>query len=238
MLRKALTIRSEKLDLAHRFRSPLLPFAILATAALCTAQAPADPGVRSGPTGAGSPIPGMTDNQKAFFAAGMADFAQIESVLGIVSGTGAGLGPRFNAESCGQCHGYPALGGTSPATNPQVAAATDQGAANQVPFFITSNGPVREARFPYQPDLRTPDGGVHDLFTISGRGDAVGCKLTQPDFQRAANDGNLIFRIPTPVFGGGLIEAIPDSAILANVKANLPAKQRMGPGATPLAFLP
>lgn len=92
---------------------------------------------------------------------------------------------------------------------------------------------MREARFPFQSDLRTPDGGVHDLSTISGRIDAKGCNLSQPDFQGAANNGNLIFRIPTPVFGGGLIEAIPDAAIRANVNANREAKRRMGIGGRP-----
>ena len=37
--------------------------------------------------------------------------------------------------------------------------------------FIRSNGPVREVRFKTNPD-GTPDGGVHDLFTITGRPDA------------------------------------------------------------------
>src|SRR5207247_7785707 len=39
---------------------------------------------------------------------------------------------------------------------------------------------------------------------------------------------NLIFRIPTPVFGAGLIEQIPDAAILANQLANATAKSDLG----------
>src|SRR5579872_2272187 len=39
---------------------------------------------------------------------------------------------------------------------------------------------------------------------------------------------NIIFSIPTPVFGTGLIEAIPDSAILANMQANAPEKAQLG----------
>jgi CxxC motif-containing protein (DUF1111 family) len=76
---------------------------------------------------------------------------------------------------------------------------------------------------------------VHDLFVITGRADAVGCNIAQPDFLPAGNpvtskgvNPNIIFRIPTPVFGAGLIEAIPDSAILANMKANATAKSAMG----------
>ena len=39
---------------------------------------------------------------------------------------------------------------------------------------------------------------------------------------------NVIFRIPTPTFGAGLIEMIPDSAILANQQANSGAKAALG----------
>ena len=198
-----------------------------------TQSAAHDPGVRSSPAGAGAPIAGLTPNQRAYFDAGLEEFSEVESVKGTVSNTGAGLGPRFNGESCAQCHAQPAAGGTSPSVNPQVAAANNQGATNQIPFFITANGPVREARFPYAADLRHPDGGVHALFTITGRGDAVGCNLKQPNFQQAADAGNLIFRIPTPVFGGGLIEAIPDSAILAQANMQSDAKHRMGIGGRP-----
>ncbi len=192
-----------------------------------------DPGVRTGSIGAGAPIAGLTPNQQAFFSAGLMTFNEIDSVKGTVAGTGLGLGPRFNAESCAQCHAAPAPGGSSPSVNPQVAAAIDQGAANQIPAFITTNGPVREARFPLTTDLRHPDGGVHALFTIAGRSDAPGCSLKQPNFQQALDSNNVIFRIPTPVYGGGLIESIPDSAILAQVNDQSDQKHRMGIGGRP-----
>ena len=73
----------------------------------------------------------------------------------------------------------------------------------------------------------TPDGGVHDLFTIAGRADAPGCKLAQPDFEQELARRNVIFRIPTPVFGAGLIEQIPDKAILANRAEDAPMKNSM-----------
>jgi len=211
--------------------SPLLSLTLLAflvaAASASFAQA-TDPGVRGGPANAGVVITGLTANQQAFFSAGLMEFSQIESVLGTVPNTGNGLGPRFNGESCGQCHAQPAPGGSSPAVNPQVADATDQGATNQVPFFVTANGPVREARFPLTPDLRNPDGGVHDLFTVSGRADAQGCNIPQPDFEQAARVNNLIFRIPTPLFGDGLIETIPDSAINAQIAQNAHFKRELG----------
>ena len=92
-----------------------------------------------------------------------------------------------------------------------------------------ADGPIREARFKHNPD-GTPDGGVHALFTISGRKDAPGCFLQQPDFRTAVARQNVVFRIPTPVFGAGLIESIDDDAILANMQANLAAKQSLGIG--------
>ena len=89
-----------------------------------------------------------------------------------------------------------------------------------MPLFVTLGGPVREARFKFlDPPANTiRDGGVHDLFTITGRTDAVGCNIAQPDFITATALSNLVFRIPTPTFGAGLIEAIKDSTILGNIK--------------------
>ena len=191
-----------------------------------------DPGVRGGAPGAGTPIAGLTTNQLAFFNAGLTNFQEIDSVTGSIGGTGNGLGPRFNAESCAQCHAQPAIGGTSPFTNPQVADATDQGADNSVPSFITLNGPVREARFPYTFSGQV-DGGVHDLFTITGRSDAPGCNISQPNFNQAAQLGDLIFRIPTPLFGGGLIQEISDATILANMSSNQQQKRSLGIGGQP-----
>src|SRR5712691_2365127 len=52
--------------------------------------------------------------------------------------------------------------------------------------------------------------------------------MAQPDFDTQAANNNLIFRIPTPVFGAGLIEQIPDSVIIANQAANASAKQALG----------
>src|SRR6267143_4658608 len=128
-----------------------------------------DPGVRGGAAGAGAPLAGLTKTELVFFNAGTDEFVEEEDVAD-------GLGPTMNLGSCAGCHLQPAVGGTSPPVNPQVAFATLNGAANSVPSFITANGPVREARFVKNPD-GTPDGGVHDLFTITGRSDAPGCML-------------------------------------------------------------
>ena len=71
---------------------------------------------------------------------------------------------------------------------------------------------------------------MHALFTISGRKDAPGCFLQQPDFPTAVARQNVVFRIPTPLFGAGLIEAIDDDTILANLQANGATKQSLGIG--------
>ena len=179
-----------------------------------------DPGVRVGPSGAGGPIAGLSDSEGKFFEAGLGDFAEAD-------GTNEGLGPRMNLDSCSGCHLQPEVGGTSPFENPQVAFANKMNATNSVPSFITARGPVREARFVRNPD-GTPDGGVHALFTITGRDDAPGCMLGQPAFEQELANHNVIFRIPTPTFGAGLIEEIPDSAIAANRVASASTKRLFG----------
>lgn len=195
-----------------------------------------DRGVRGGPAGGGRPLPGLTRDETAFFQDGLARFLEVDGVKD-------GLGPRFNSNSCASCHEQPGVGGTSPAKNPQIAVAALEGARNIVPWFIVPDGPVREARFKLNPD-KTPDGGVHAVFTISGRSDAPGCNATQPDFLPAGDphtgqggNPNIIFRIPTPVFGAGLIEAIPDEAILSNMRANQDEKKQWGIAGHPNATI-
>ena len=216
-----------------------LVLALTLALALGATQAPGqfiahDPGVRGGPAGAGGMLAGLSPGQQAVFGAGADEFSEQE-------GVGDGLGPRFNLDSCAGCHTQPATGGSSPAVNPQVSVATAFGARNTVPSFIRPHGPVREVRFRYKPD-GSRDGGVHALFVISGRtdatGDATGCTITQDDFEGNNSRGNAIFRIPTPTFGAGLIEAIPDSVIEANGKAAATLKASLGIFGRPHFVLP
>jgi len=97
-----------------------------------------------------------------------------------------------------------------------VALATLDNAQNTVPSFVTANGPVREARFVRNPN-NTPDGGVHGLYTIRSRVDAQGCNLVQENFAQQVAANNVIFRIPTPIFGLGLVENTADSILQANL---------------------
>jgi CxxC motif-containing protein (DUF1111 family) len=191
------------------------------------AFAQTDPGVRGGAAGAGGPLASVAANNPAgslaFFNDGLDTFEEIDTIAD------GGLGPRFNENGCAVCHAQPAVGGSSPAVNPQftvISSGVASSATNTRPAFVLQNGPVREARFPFffnafgGADVNNPNGGVEDLFTISGLPGAGACNLNQPSFAQAAAVGNLIFRTPTPVFGAGLMENIDDSTLLANAAAN------------------
>jgi CxxC motif-containing protein (DUF1111 family) len=191
-----------------------------------------DPGPRPGSAAAGTFYPTLSPNEQALFNQAQQRFQEIDSVSGGIAGEpGSGLGPTFNGNSCAQCHAQPSVGGSSPGLtspqnsipNPQVALAGLDGALNSVPSFITANGPVREARFIETPS-GTLDGGVHDLYTITGRSDATGCTLAQPNFASAISSSNIIFRIPTPLFGLGLVEATPDATLQANLASTASAR--------------
>jgi CxxC motif-containing protein (DUF1111 family) len=205
--------------------------AALACAAILAAQT--DPGPRQppggqgpdsqGPSGqtpppAGQAIRGLTAADMQAFMNGRNTFSRVETVA-------TGLGPRFNLDTCAGCHAYPATGGASPAVNPQIAAAVSNGASNQAPPFIQSTGPVHAVRFILGSNGQ-PDGSVHDLFVITGRTDApAACNIAQPDFSNASN---LSLRIPTPLFGMGLIEAITDTTLKNNLAATAARRQALG----------
>lgn len=202
--------------------------------------APVDPGPRGGSPGAGGPpvhgltaraaekasavacIRGLSAPAQRLCQQALVRFQEVESVSGTLSGEeGAGLGPAFNGNSCAMCHAQPAVLGSAPAPfspqrpmpNPQIALATLDGARNALPPFITADGPIRAARF-------KSDGDVHGLFSIAGRGDAIGCTQSQPNFSAELAADNVSFRIPLALFGLGLVEAVSDATLQANVEAS------------------
>jgi len=230
-------------------RKPVVALAFLLAVSFATVtlgqHSPQDPGVRGGTVNSGQPLSSVSQTPGApdFFANGLLRFQEIESVQG---GANNGLGPRFNSNQCSSCHSQPAVGGTSPSAtvfpfvgpNPETLVYGLDGAQNTLPSFITPNGPVREARFKFflSPNgslSNTPDGGVHDLFVISGRGDAGSCAIKQPNFHQNLELNNVIFRIPTPTFGAGLIENISEETIYANMQANAERKQDLGISGVP-----
>jgi CxxC motif-containing protein (DUF1111 family) len=215
-----------------------------------------DPGVRGGAAGAGGIIATITAQQNTdeenFFHSARIRFQEVDSVDPTVTGitdvdagletpiTGGGLGPSFNGNSCAQCHIFPAIGGGSPQTlNPQTTLATLDNATNTIPPFVFNGGPIREARFIFNSN-GTADGGVHDLFVITGRTDATGqpnantgtdttCAVKQTNFPaQIADNFNPIFRIPISVFGDGLVENIGELKLEAAASAAASTASSLG----------
>ena len=201
------------------------------------ADAQVDPGIRGGAPGAGQPFAALTADELAFFNdPGAKEFKEIEQVEN-------GLGPRFNLDSCAGCHIFPEVGGSSPPTNnPQVMRAPTMAPGNTVPPFLKIDGPIREVRFIRTTNVPSDrnrgldvglafrsnaplDGQVHNIFTIVGRPDnPADCKIKQPDF---SDTTNMIFRIPTPLFGLGLIEGITDKTIKNNLASDPTGRKRL-----------
>jgi CxxC motif-containing protein (DUF1111 family) len=186
-----------------------------------------DPGPRPLPAGAGGFLGTLSPNEVQIEPSLTTEFNRVHDVV-VTSPVDGGLGPRFNANSCATCHAYPAPGGSTPPNNPLYNVYKYNGASNTMPSFITPTGPVLEARFINQPGTTIPDGTVHQLFTISGRSDAKGCSISQPDFTTAAAQGNLALRQPTPMYGAGLVEIIRNSDIVNNMNSNLTQKASLG----------
>ena len=193
-----------------------------------------DPGPRGAPVGAGGYIKGLNSFQKAIEPAMSSFIAEVNVVAGGNSVKRVGLGARFDSNNCVGCHAGVAgttssvSGGSSLASNPLFGVYQLMGAKNTMPYFETTTGPTVVARFPYQSDLTTPDGHVHQLFVITGRTDGGSCNIDQPDFTTAGADNNIIFRQTTPFFGGGLMEIIQDHDVIANMNSNLTQKQTFG----------
>jgi len=120
----------------------IVSIAVLALCLVVPLVAQVDPGVRGGAAGAGQALPSVLANNPAtilaFFNDSLDRFQEVDSVAGTIAGEeGKGLGPRYNSRACHFCHAQPAVGGTSPFTNPQIADATADGARNTIPSFIT-----------------------------------------------------------------------------------------------------
>lgn len=96
-----------------------------------------------------------------------------------------GLGPAFNATSCSVCHNVPAIGGTS--------------------LVVETRAAYRDASGKFRGLDAAGDTLMH-LFSVPPHQ----CQPVIP------SDVNVIARrAPIPVFGAGLVEAIPDEAIRA-----------------------
>ena len=106
-----------------------------------------------------------------------------------VESAAEGLGPAFNGTSCAACHNVPAIGGVS---------------------LISE---VRAAR-------RLPDGTIQPLTDSTGRPlDTLFHLVSVPGHACqpvVPPDANIFARrVPIPLFGAGLVEAIPDETLIA-----------------------
>jgi len=219
---------------------------VLAGATLLTqtagGQLVTDPGVRGGAPSAGGFLSGLSTDELNFATAALGNLGTRASGFNgsySVTGTGTleplpGLGPRFSSNGCWSCHNYPAVGGASPPLNLEVGIATEMGGRNTVPsavYFvdglplIRSNGPTRIA---WQPSVN----GLLKLYTITGRSDAVGCTLSQPDFATLLAKHDIAPTIPIPLYGIGLVEDTPQT----NMISAEDAAYMTGLGITPLRF--
>jgi CxxC motif-containing protein (DUF1111 family) len=186
-----------------------------------------DPGPRALPAGAGGFLGTLSPNEVQIEPSITTEFNRVHDVI-VTSPVDGGLGPRFSSNSCASCHQYPAVGGSSPPSNPLFNVYQYNGATNTMPSFETASGPILVPRFINQPGTTIPDGTIHPLFTVVGRGDAKGCSIQQPNFTQAQSAGNLALRQPPPTFGAGLIEVIRNIDITNNMNSNLTQKASLG----------
>ena len=96
-----------------------------------------------------------------------------------------GLGPAFNGTSCAVCHNIPAIGGAG------TMAELRAGRRNESGGFETLDG--------------SGDTLFH-MFSVPGHG----CQPVLP-----ADTTVFARRVPIPLFGAGLVEAIPDQTLLS-----------------------
>ncbi|MGH9750200.1 MAG: di-heme oxidoredictase family protein [Candidatus Polarisedimenticolia bacterium] len=130
----------------------------------------------------GDPLPGLTEEQLKLFERGRAVFARTFEPA-------TGLGPLFNAPSCGECHEQPVLGGSGDEVELHATVLQPDGTCD---LLLAEGGPVFQNQV--TPALR----------------EALGIE-EEPVPERAARA-----RRTTPdVLGFGLLDAVPESVILA-----------------------
>lgn len=149
----------------------------------------------------GDPIPGLTSGQLTDFNTGFNSFYERIEVTN-------GLGPVFNNRSCANCHFSPSTGGSGSA----LVTLFGRNANGVFDPLISQGGPVLQ------------DNTVSTNFAAFNFTNAVDMAA---ELKSGFPSTNHLEIIPTnanvvanhltpPLYGSGLIEAIPDSAIQAN----------------------
>jgi CxxC motif-containing protein (DUF1111 family) len=137
-----------------------------------------------------NPLPGLTPEQLVDFNAGLDEFEEVDNVE-------EGLGPVFNGKSCAECHAVPSTGGSEP----------NVGVARE-----TRISRILKGRFdPLDGSVSVDRGGqLLQQRAISVPGCSAQAEVVPPEATLVSS------RNSTPLFGLGLIEAIPESTILGN----------------------
>jgi CxxC motif-containing protein (DUF1111 family) len=138
-----------------------------------------------------NPLPGLIEPQLTDFNDGLKEFVEVEDAE-------EGLGPVFNGKSCAECHAVPSTGGSQ----------SNLGVGRETRISRVFNG-----RFdPLDGSVSIDRGGQ----LLQQRAVKLeGCDL---DGEKAPPEATLVsLRITTPLFGLGLIDAIPEATILGNL---------------------
>jgi len=137
--------------------------------------------------GPGEPLPGLPDEELERFAAGYEVFLRQFT-------SSTGLGPLFNDDSCFSCHDTPTSGGAG-ADPVTLASRWDRETETcHLPHLV--GAVVRQRVTPEYREI---------LDSLGLQYEAIPEGVT-----------SIVEMLPPPLYGFGLVEAIPDSAILAN----------------------
>lgn len=125
-------------------------------------------------------------------------FAAAKAAFATVEGLDDGLGPIFNEKGCGVCHTQGAVGGA--------------GVQIERRFGRFDNGIFNS--------LSSQGGSLRQLFTVGAFTGSAGQSCNVPlEVEPSTATIHNVGRLTTPLFGAGLIDAIPDSVIAANAAA-------------------
>jgi len=137
-----------------------------------------------------NPLPDSTPAEVKEFNDGLDEFAEVDTI-------DEGLGPVFNGKSCAECHAVPSTGGSQ----------SNLGVGRETRISRVFNG-----RFdPLDGSVSIDRGGqLLQQRAIQLQGCQLNGELVPPEATIVS------IRLTTPLFGAGLMEAIPDRTILGN----------------------
>ncbi|MGV3720062.1 MAG: di-heme oxidoredictase family protein, partial [Actinomycetota bacterium] len=139
----------------------------------------------------GGPVAGLDDATRALFLAGKSEFEDVKTIED-------GLGPVFNGRSCAECHGAPVTGGAGGDLQRTQAVRIGKWTNGVFDELVSVGGSLLQRR-----SIRELDRG----FPLDG--------------ERIPAEANVAsVRASPPVFGAGLMEAIPAATILAAADPN------------------